>query len=277
MGALTAGGAAYLDAGRPALEMLSDADEQASAASSRARGTVVVGVPTTITQPCLTAALPRFNALYPDIQLDLRLITRVSEEQTRGVDVLLVLGWPQMGDLVRRQLGATSFVVCASPSYWAAHRMPQHPRDLEKHNCLCIRGSTGPVLDLWRFRRREEEVAVTFRGWLVTDNGHRDVVRNMAIAGGGVARLLEWTKREGHEISRGLLVPALTDWEQLDVPPINLIYPPSVRRITRVRLFIDFVTQLFRDIEQQREVHTPASPMPRWVKAARARASDTRN
>jgi len=275
--ALTAGGSAYLDACRPALTILADADEQASAVSSRARGTVVVGVPTVIAQQCLTAALPRFNALYPDIQLDLRLITGVSEEQTRGVDVLLGLGWPQSGDLVRRQLGPTSFVVCASPSYWGAHGMPQHPRDLEKHNCLCIRGSTGPVLDLWRFRHGDEEVAVVVRGWLVTDNAHRDVVRNIAIAGGGVARLLEWTKREGHEIARGILVPALTDWELLDAPPVNLIYPPSVRRIPRVRLFIDFVTQLFRDIEQQREIRTPASPMPRWVKATRARASDTRN
>jgi DNA-binding transcriptional LysR family regulator len=274
---LTAGGNAYLDACRPALAMLADADEQASAVSSRARGTVVVGVPMVIAQQCLAASLPRFNALYPDIQLDLRLITGVTEEETRGVDVLLGLGWPQSGDLVQRQLGANSFVVCASPSYWAAHGVPQHPRDLEKHNCLCIRGSTGTLLDLWRFRHGDEEVAVTVRGWLVTDNAYRDVVRNMAIVGGGVARLLEWTKREGHEISRGLLVPALTDWEPLDAPPINLIYPPSVRRIPRVRLFIDFVTQLFRDIEQQREVRTPVSPMPRWVKATRARASDTRN
>ena len=134
------------------------------------------------------------------------------------------------------------------------------------------------MLDLWRFRRGDEEVAVTVRGWLVADNAHRDVVWNVAIAGGGVARLLAWTKREGHEIARGILVPALTDWELLDAPPINLIYPPSVRRIPRVRMFIDFVTQLFRDIEQQRGVRPPASPMPRWVKATRAarpiRASD---
>ena len=104
------------------------------------------------------------------------------------------------------------------------------------------------------------------RGWLVCDNVHRDMVRDLAVAGAGVARLLDWHKRQGHEIASGALVPALTDWEHDEVPPVNLLYPPSVRRIARVRLFIDFVTQLFRDIEQQREVRAPSTSMPRWAR-----------
>ena len=55
--ALTAGGAAYLDACRPALAQLADADEQASAATSRVSGTVVVGVQPVIAQECLTAGV----------------------------------------------------------------------------------------------------------------------------------------------------------------------------------------------------------------------------
>lgn len=273
---LTAGGAAYLEACRPALVRLANADEQASAATSRVKGTIVVGVQPVIAQECLTPALPRFNALYPDIQVDIRYFMHPTEESTRGVDVFLVMGWPaQVGDLVRRQLGATSFVVCAAPSYWAAHGMPQHPSELEYHNCLCIRGNRGPVMDLWSFKRGDERVSITARGWLVVDNAHRDMLRDIVIAGGGVARLLDWHKRQGMQIASGLLVPALTDWEHQDVTPINLLYPPSVRRIARVRLFIDFVTQLFRDIEQQREVRSPSTPMPRWAKAGRVRASAT--
>jgi LysR family transcriptional regulator, regulator for bpeEF and oprC len=275
--ALTAGGATYLEACRPALAQLADADEQASAATSRVTGTVVVGVQPIIAQEILMPVLPRFNALYPEIQLDIRYFMRPIEEQLRGVDVALVLGWPQpLGDLVRRQIGASSFVVCAAPSYWAAHGMPQHPSELERHNCLCIRTNTGSVMDLWRFKRVDEHVPVTVRGWLVVDNAHRDLVRDLAVAGAGVARLIDWHKMQGHEIARGRLVPALTDWEFDDVPPVNLLYPPSVRRIPRVRRFIDFATQLFRDIELQREVRAPSTAMPPWVKAYRLRASATR-
>ena len=67
----------------------------------------------------------------------------------------------------------------------------------------------------------------------------------------------------------------LTDWEITEVPPLNLLYPPSVRRIPRVRFFPDFATQLFRDIETQREVHTPATTRPCWLKSWRPRASAT--
>ena len=273
--ALTAGGAAYLEACRPALEQLADADEQATAATSRVSGTVVVAVQPVIAQECLTAALPRFKALYPDIQLDIRYYMRPTEEQTRGVDVILVMGWQHPSDFVRRQIGATSFVVCASPSYWATHGMPKHPSELERHNCLCIRSNLGSVMDLWQLRRGDERVSVAARGWLVCDNVHRDMVRDLAVAGAGVARLLDWHKRQGHQIATGLLVPALTDWEHDEVPPVNVLYPPSARRIARVRLFIEFVTQLFRDIEQQREVRSPSTAMPRWAKAPRLRASST--
>lgn len=100
---LTASGARYLEACQPALAMLADADQQAAATTNRARGTVVVGVQPVIAQQCLTPALPRFNALYPDIQLDIRYLIDTSEEECRGVDVVLVLGWPdRIGDLVHR-------------------------------------------------------------------------------------------------------------------------------------------------------------------------------
>jgi len=274
--ALTAGGAAYLEACRPALDQLAMADEQASAASSRVSGTVVVGVQPVIAQEWLTPALPRFQAMYPEIQLDMRYFMRPIEEQTQGVDVMLVMGWHQPKDLVRRQLGATSFFVGAAPSYWAAHGMPRHPSDLERHNCLCIRSAMGSVMDLWHFKRGDERVSVTARGWLVCDNVHRDMVRDLAVAGAGVARLIDWHKLQGNQAARGALIPALTDWEHDEVPPVNMLYPPSVRRIPRVRLFMDFVGQLYRDIELQRESRAPSTAMPRWLKANRPRASSTR-
>ena len=275
--ALTAAGGAYLEACRPALAQLRDADAQAAAGASQAQGTVVLAVQPVIAQEVLTAALPRFNALYPDIQLDVRLFTRMTEEQGRGVDAILVMGWPQnVDDWVCRQLCATSFVVVAAPSYWAVHGMPRHPSELEHHNCLCIRANTGSVMDLWNFRKGEERVAVSARGWLVTDNVHRDMVRDLIVAGLGVGRLLDWHQLPGHEVPRGLMVPALTDWVVDEVPPVQLLHPPGARRVPRVRIFLDWVMQLFADVERLRQQPLPATPMPRWVMARKPRDSASR-
>lgn len=272
---LTGAGAAYLEACRPALAQLADADEQLLASGQRMRGSVVVGVQPTIAQECLAPALPRFNALYPEIQLDLRYVMKPAGEEARGVDVFLLLGWPDASDLVRRHIGAASFVICASPSYWEQHGMPRHPGELEGHNCLTIRNTAGTLMDLWTFRRGDERVSVTARGWLLADNAHRDIVRDLALAGGGVARLLDWHKRRGHALASGALVAALADWEATEVPPVNLLYPPSARRIARVRLVIEFLTQLFRDIEQQRDNRSPATGPPQWLRSRYPRASAT--
>jgi len=271
---LTASGASYLESCVPALQQLAQADEQALASSSAVRGPIVVGVQPVIAQECLATELPRFLAMYPDIELDVRYFMRPTEEQVRGVDVMLVVGWTQEADLVQRRLGGVSFVVCAAPAYWDAHGIPKHPDELAHHNCICVRSSqSGAVMDLWRFRRGEEEVNVATRGNVVVDNAHRDLARNLMLAGIGVGRVLEWDTRRPHHLSGSGLVPVLRDWESPEVPPVTLLYPASVRRLPRVRAFIDFVTQVFRDLEQRRAVRAPVSAQPRWVTTTRSRAS----
>ena len=273
---LTAAGSAYLDSCRPLLSALAEADEVASGAAHRVRGTVVVGVEPAIAQLCLAPALPRFLAMYPDIELDIRHFMRATEEQVRGLDVMLVLGWPQADDLVRRRLGAVSYKVCASAAYWAANGMPQHPSDLSQHNCLCIRArESGAVMDLWQFRRGEEEVNVQVRGTTVVDNVVRDVVRQLLVAGAGVGRILEWDLYADGRQTTGALVPALGDWVSPEVPPVTLLHPASVRRVPRVRLFIDWVSQLFADLERRRLQPESASGVPRWVRVQRSRTSAT--
>ena len=270
---LTSSGAVYLESCASLLATLADMDEQMKTAATRARGTVVVAVQHVIAQECLSPALGRFHARYPDIQLDLRDFLRDSEDQAEGVDVLLAMGWPRTRELVRRQIGTAGFVVCASPSYWATHGMPQRPEDLTHHTCLLLRDRTDTVLDLWNFTRGEERVSVAVRGWLITSNAHRNAVVSAALAGEGVVCILDWTNRA--ELEAGALVPALSDWQVLDAPPVNLLYRPSVRRIARVRLFIDFVTDLFQELEVGRPRPIVVGEAPRWQRRAYGRASAT--
>ena len=259
---LTAAGGSYLDACLPALEQLTEADEQTRASVARAPGTVVVGVQHVIADGRLTRALPRFHARYPEITLDIREFQRMTDEETSGIDVFLVRGWPNLPNLVHRRIAAGGFIVLASPDYWARHGTPQRPKDLERHNCLTIRALEGTVMDLWEFRRGQEEESVTARGWLMVSNAHREMAISQALAGEGVVRVLDWTNM--HDISSGALVRALGDWESTEVPPVNLLYRASVRRIPRARLFIDFVTELFQELETMRGQPLAASGRPEW-------------
>ena len=268
---LTAEGTRYLEACAPALAELDRADEQIRASTVRPKGTVVVGVQHVIARGYLTAALPRFHARHPDIEIDVRDFQRVTEEQVSGVDVMLVLGWPKTEDLVHRRIAAGRFLIAASPSYWAEHGMPQCPKDLERHVCLPIRAVDGTVMDLWTFKRGSEQESIQARGWLTTSNAHRDLVIELALAGHGVVRILDWTNLP--ELASGALIRALGDWESPEAPPVNLLYRASVRRIPRARLFIDFVTETFRELDLVRGQRVVGTERPLWLRRPYGRTS----
>lgn len=268
---LTAGGEGYLRSCGPALALLDEADDQARAATARLRGTLVVGVQHVIARGCLTAALPRFHARHPDIGLDVRDFKRATEEDMNGVDVMLVLGWPNTPNFVQRPIAAGRFIVVASPAYWAAKGMPRRPKDLEQHECLPIRAIDGTVMDLWTFTRGTQQESVTAKGWLTTTNAHRDLVIDLAVAGHGVVRLLDWTNLP--ELATGSLVRALSDWESAEAPPVNLIYRPGVRRTARARAFIEFVIELFQELEQVRGGRVQGTERPPWLRRHYERSS----
>jgi DNA-binding transcriptional LysR family regulator len=266
---LTAGGERYLEACQPLLEQLSNADDVVSDLVAHPRGTIVVGATHHVAQYCILPALPQFHARYPDLQIDLRTVLRPSDPDAAGADVFIVLGWPDIGDLVHRRIAQTRYLVCASPGYWAAHGIPQRPRDLERHACLLLRVPNGTVLDLWEFERAGVAETVTVGSWLATT--HRDIITDAAIAGEGVGRFSDLTIRD--HLQSGRLVQALVDWESKNSPPVNLLYRPRHRRTPAVRVFIDFVTNLFRDLEASEGTARLAPERPYWYRGQYRRAS----
>ena len=261
---LTSNGEIYLEACQPLLDQLAVADEALRGAAANVRGTLVVGSPQMLAQHCLLPALPRFHARYPDLQIDIRDITRATDADAGAVDVQVIWGWTEPpADLVQRRIGQSRFLICAAPSYWAANGIPMRPKDLERHVCFLFRTPAGTVHDLWQLERNGVKESVAAKGWLVSS--HRDVALDAALAGEGVVRLTDLTIHT--HVRSGRLVPVLLDWEMRDAPPIDVLYRPNQRRIPRVRVFIDFVTELFRELEAERGEKAGAhfrTERPRW-------------
>jgi LysR family transcriptional regulator for bpeEF and oprC len=266
---LTASGETYLEACEPLLQQLASADDAVAAAAIRPRGTLVIGAPSHIAQHCLLPAMFEFHARFPELQIDIRNVTTVADVESSGVEVSVLFGWFEVQGLVCRRVGQTRFVVCAAPSYWAAHGKPNRPVDLEQHSCLVYRVIGGTVDDLWRFERHGEKESAAVDGWLVSR--HRDVVLDTALAGYGIARLMDLTISS--HLQSGRLVPALTDWEVMDSPPVTVLTRPSHRRTPRVRYFIEFLDTLFDGYEARRSgrgSHRITEHPPWWGRRGRA-------
>lgn len=271
---LTADGMNYLQACSPLVERLIKADDVIRGAADQAKGTLVIGAPPTLSQHCILPALPKFRAEHPDIQIDLRSVDKPNAEHANEAEIMVLVGWPRLPDMVHRHLAYSRMLICASPDYWARYGVPRAPEDLNKHRCLLFRDQDGTVMDFWQHQRQGVTQNVTVCGWLVSNQ--RDVLLDAAINGLGIVRVMDLSVRR--PLERGELVPVLLDWESTQAPPVGLFYRPTQRRLLRVRLAIDFMINLFESLEAERspEMAIQLKPeRPHWYRRRHRRASAT--
>jgi len=269
---LTADGEAYLIACQPAVEQINTASEAVGSGRDKPRGTVVVGASTQVSRACLVPVLADFHARYPDVEVDLRDVSRLNDPAARSVEVFVLMGWPQSYDLASRRLSLMRSIVCAAPSYWARHGVPVRPKDLAGHVCFPFRNPDDVLLDHWRFKRGDEEEQVTVRSWLAGND--REALLDVVLEGGGVMRLADLTVLE--HLRTGRLLPVLTDWQMLDNPPISLLYRQNHRRIPRLRVFVDFVVARFEKMQKEADgggALPRLDALPRWHRSSSVRAS----
>ena len=270
---LTAGGAEYLDCARPMLAQLQAVEEALKHAGSRPGGTLVVAAHEQLAHHIVLPALPLFRAKYPEIQLDLRTVHRLTDADAQAAEVVLLHGWPEgTQDWVHRRLGMTRSLIAAAPDYWARHGVPGDPAELAQHDCLTMRNPAGIVIDLWEFARGAEQRSVRVNGWLLSNA--REFIMGAVLRGEGVGRFTALTTHA--HLQSGRLVPVLRDWEVLGGPPTNVLYRASARRNPRARLFLDFIQPLMLQAGAEGDGGQPASPdPPAWHPRGYGRASAT--
>jgi DNA-binding transcriptional LysR family regulator len=268
---LTPAGRRYFDACEPALAVLANAASVLATEDARPSGTLRVGGHGHYLR-CLAAWLPGFHEHYPDIQLDLRIMTRPADLDDPSLDVMLVQGWPDKPDLIQKVIAQPRLLTCASPAYWAKHGLPACPSDIANYNCLFFTNVDDTVNDLWSYERDGETIAVQTKGWLNSDT--RGATIDAALSSHGVIRVSDLVVSD--HLHSGRLVPVLLDWHMLDAAPASVLYSPTRKRLTRVRVFVDFVVEAFHEMQVHTGYSSQAaqiSPLPHWHRSRYRRAS----
>ena len=270
---LTADGERYLAVCEPLTAQLAEAERGFDRTREQPRGTVVVEAPPLLSRFWLLPALPAFHQRFPEIQVDLRMVDRVTvtDADAKGTDALILLGWPEAADLVVRQIAQMRLLVCATPAYWARRGVPQRPRDLAHHPVFLVRNPNGLLLDHWRYRRGAEEEAVQLQGWLVSDR--RDLVLDATMTGEGIARLADLSVQ--HLLADGSLVPVLLDWDAVDSPPVHLLHRPLHRSSAAQRAVVAFLEARVEELVAGRGQPPAGAAVerPAWYRRTYGRAS----
>lgn len=255
---VTADGAAYYERVVGLLADLEDADAALSNALSAPKGRLRVDVPSPLASMVLMPALPAFHSHYPDIQIDMGVSDRRVDVIGENVDCVLRAGELRDSSLMARRVGELRFGVYASPGYLACAGTPSHPRELEHipHRIVgFLRANSGKVAPL-PMRREGESIAAQGRYAVAVDDGNAYLAAGLA--GMGILWLPHYMAET--YVARGELVPLFDDWH-VDSMPLYIVYPPNRHLSAKLRVFIDWVTELMA----QHASIAPTRPLDRQL------------
>ncbi|WP_347905644.1 LysR family transcriptional regulator [Pseudomonas purpurea] len=239
---LTEFGAEYYQRCLSVLGLVADSERLAEQAQGEPAGTLRITAPLTFGTERLAPALSEFSRRCPQVKVDVVLTNRRHDLIDAGFDVAIRLGNLVPPGLVARPLEDYTLTLCASKAYLERRGTPQHPEDLQHHDCLVFAYPAGDEWSSaekqWRLSGADGERLVPVSGPLMINSSAG--LHQAARAGMGVVMLHDALVNE--DLQQGRLVALLQDY-QLPRRPMNLIYAQDRYRLPKLRRFVDFALE----------------------------------
>jgi len=260
---VTTDGAAYYERCVRILADVRDADESLSRTRLSPSGRLRVDMPTGLASEVVIPALPGFFERYPDIMLELGSTDRPVDLVEEGVYCAIRGGELFDTNLIARRVGVINFLTAASPAYLERYGTPTHPRDLERHRCVnYFSTKTGKISD-WDFRRGDERIDIPMHGVIALNDSNAYV--HAGLAGLGVIQMTDYLLLQ--HVAAGRMVQLLPDWTS-DPIPVHIVYPQNRHLSAKVRVFVEWVSELLANHPYMHLRATPGIATPRPLPAA---------
>ncbi len=234
---LTEVGQAYYERCRQIMQEFAEAEQAIMQLQREPTGLLRISSPIEFGQLFLGGVVGDFMRLYPAIQVEVELTTRVVDPVEEGVDIVIHRGRPQDSSLVARSMMHSPRQLFASPAYLAEHGVPQRPEDLLQHRCIHTLTDDGRK---WHFL--EPAVSVAISPALTVNN--ITFAREAALAGAGVINVPAFIAEPF--VEQGLLSRVL---EHCVLPSTELyaLYPSRRFQAMKVKAFIDYMIEQLRE------------------------------
>jgi DNA-binding transcriptional LysR family regulator len=223
------------------IAILADVEEAESAArDAEPHGLLRVDAHPFLTRTFLLPKLDAFLARYPKLDLQLGQGDRYVDLVREGVDCVIRSGEVSESGLIMRRLGAITEITCASPAYLERHGVPRSWNALHGHMTVgFISSRTGDVMPL-EFTVKGKTRLVRLPARVTVNNS--DTLTDLARHGYGLIQVPRY--RLMPDLATGTLVEVLP--ETLPSPtPVSVLYPQNRHTSPRLRVFIDWVTEIF--------------------------------
>ena len=235
---LTEDGQAFLPHAEDVLSSVAAAEASVGMGNSSPGGTLRVTAPASFGRMHLMPNIKGFMQAYPNLNIDCRFSDSIVDLVEGGFDIAIRNAELKSSSLIAKKLAPDKRVLCAAPSYISEFGEPQSPQELQLHQCLILNG-----LDNWQFESLEGVQTIQAKGRFRTDNG--EAVRDACVQGLGITINSTWSAYEF--LQRGELVQVLKNFPLVSGTAIWAVYPSSRQLAPKVRAFIDFFAEIFKE------------------------------
>lgn len=212
------------------------------------------GPPTGQLRVCATTGFGRkviapllngFQARYPDIAIELLLDDGAIDFTNDRIDVAFRDGRLEDSQVIAKQLIPMQMLLCASPAYFTRNALPTSLEELQEHQCINFRLSTGRLYD-WEFKVDGMMRKLTPQARLSFNDA--DLVLQAVLDGQGIAQMAGYQICD--HLRDGTLVPCLPQYSP-DDRGHYVCYLSRQHLPGRVRVFIDYMTVQIRAMDLQ--------------------------
>jgi LysR family transcriptional activator of dmlA len=236
---LTPEGEAYLLDGSRILDQLQALEHRIGGGSSQPQGTLRVAATLGFGRKYVSPLLARFADQYPEVDVQLHLSERPFNLIEQAMDVAVRFGELADGRLTARLLAQNRRLLCASPQYLERAGVPEHPRDLGRHNCIFIREG-DETFGTWHLRNGSDHMSIKVRANLSTNDGHSALA--WALEGRGILMRSQWDIAD--HVRNQRLVPVLESW-QTPGADIYVVFQTANQLPAKTRHLVDLLVQAF--------------------------------
>ncbi|WP_288822045.1 LysR family transcriptional regulator [uncultured Leclercia sp.] len=238
---LTQDGMVYYERAKDLLANLDELDGLFLLDPASISGRLRVDMPVAIARNLVIPRLPQFLQQYPGIELELSSSDRLVDVIREGFDCVVRVGTLKDSGLIARPLGKLSVINCASPDYLTRFGYPEALDDLASHAVVHYALNLGSRPQGFEYYDGESTRWVKTGGILTVNS--TETYHASALAGLGIIQVPRVGARDALRAKK--LLEILPQYRPGPMP-VSLIYPHRRNLSRRVRLFMEWLTELMK-------------------------------
>lgn len=237
---LTEAGTRYGEFATRIIDEIDREEEALRGLRNKAEGSLAIISPKWVGTNDVGDAIVAFAARHPKIHIRFEvggMSERAYDFLNQGFDVAFYTRHVRDSNLLLKKVADLKFALCASPRYLLRVGELADAAELTKHDCLV--NTNDPI---WHLRHAGRDVHLKVSDPVYSSNSYV-TLRKAALADRGIGLLP--VRLIAADLAEGRLVEVVPSCEAPD-RPLYALHSPGGQTLTRVRIFLDFVTDWFR-------------------------------